>query len=109
MSGDSTYLPVEIEGRRFEFLLATGSNATRVTQQLIDELRPGKSDYVEMEITTMGSTEYKKFPAMHAEIQVGQVRIPEFTFLVGNENVIGLNLLRYGELSVEHTRGNVHL
>ncbi len=105
MSGDRTYLPIEIEGRRFDFLLATGSNATRVTQQLIDDLRPVNSDYVEVEITTKSSTEYKKFPALHAEVQLGQVRIPQFTFLVGDENVIGLNLLRHGELSVSVREG----
>jgi predicted aspartyl protease len=104
-SSNMTYLPVEIDGRSFEFLLDTGSSATRVTQQLIDELRPVNYDYVELEITTMGSKEYRKFPALHAAVQVGQVRIPQFTFLVGKENVIGLNLLRYGELSVSVREG----
>lgn len=100
VSGNRTYVPVEIDGRSFEFLLDTGSSATRVTQQFIDELRPMNSDHIVVEITTMGSTEYRKFPALHAAVQMGQVRIPQFTFLIGKENVIGLNLLRFGELSV---------
>lgn len=104
-SGGSTYLPVEIEGQSFDFLLDTGASTTRVTQEVIDELRSVNYDYVELEITTMGSTEYRKFPALHAEVQLGQVHIPQFTFLIGKANVIGLNLLRYGELSVSTREG----
>jgi predicted aspartyl protease len=104
-SGGSTYLPVEIEGQSFDFLLDTGAGTTRVTQEVIDKLRPVNYDYVELEITTMGSTEYKKLPALHAEVKLGQVHIPQFTFLIGKENVIGLNLLRYGELSVSARDG----
>ena len=100
-----TYLPIEIEGRTFDFLLDTGASTSRVTQEVIDKLRPVNNDYVELEITTMGSTEYKKLPALHAEVQLGQVHIPQFTFLVGKENVIGLNLLRYGELSMSAREG----
>lgn len=100
VSGGETFIPVEIDGRRFDFLLATGSGATRVTQEVIDALRPVNYDYVELEVTTMGSTEYKKLPVLHAAVKVGNVEIPQFTFLVGKENVIGLSLLRYGELSV---------
>ena len=105
VSGYRTYLPVEINGRTFDFLLDTGSNASRVTQEIIDELMPANSDYIELEITTMGSTETRKFPDFHAAVKVGHVLIPEFTFLVGKENVIGLNLLRYGELSVGTREG----
>jgi len=76
-----------------------------VTQEVIDELRPFNADSIVLEITTMGSTEYRRIPALHAEVAVGQVRIPQFTFLIGEENVIGLNLLRYGELSVSAREG----
>lgn len=103
VSGNRTYLPVKIDGRTFDFLLDTGSSATRVTQEVIDEIRP--SDYLELEITTMGSTEYRRIPALHAKVAVGLVQIPQFSFLIGEENVIGLNLLRYGVLSVSNREG----
>jgi hypothetical protein len=101
----ATYLPVEVEGHSFDFRLDTGANASRVTQELIDALRSVNYDYLELEISTGDSVEYKRFPALHAETRVGQVHIPQFTFLIGEENVIGLNLLKYGELSLSARTG----
>ncbi len=100
ISGDRVYVPVEIDGHVFDFLLATGSGSSWVTQEVVDEVRPFNSDFIHLEITTNGSVENRRIPALHGEVRLGQVRIPQFTFLIGKENVLGLNLLRSGELSL---------
>jgi len=105
IADQKTYLPVTIEGQTFEFLLDTGLGGARVTQDLINRVRPVNHDYVEIEITTGTVKEYKKLPALHAEVKIGDVHIPQFTFFVGEENAIGLNLLQQGELSVSTREG----
>jgi hypothetical protein len=104
-SDQRIYIPVTVEGRIFEFLLDTGLSGARVTQDLIDELRQVNYDYVEVEITTGDVKEYKQFPALHAEVRLGDVHIPQFTFFVGDENAVGLNLLQYGALTVSSREG----
>jgi predicted aspartyl protease len=99
------YLPVTVEGRTFEFLLDTGRGGSQVIQSFIDRLREVNSDYVEVEVTTGDVKQYKKYPALHAEVRLGDVHIPQFTFFVGEENAIGVNLLQQGELSVSARDG----
>lgn len=100
VAGYKSYLPVEIDGRTYDFLLDTGSNATMATPDVLHALDGVRSDFVDLGIVTIDSAETKKLQRFRADLKLGDVTLRDFAFLVGDVNLIGLDLLMFGELSV---------
>jgi predicted aspartyl protease len=103
VSDNRTYLPVAINGKSFEFLLDTGSNFSTVSAELFESLGEIDSEAVELGkvgINAADTKSIKTFREFHAAVTLGQVSASDFVFLVDDKNVIGLDLLRLGELSV---------
>ena len=104
-SGHRTYLPATINGKSFDFLLDTGSNRSFVTSEVLHTLGDVETDVVERGIISLNALETKSFKRFRAKVTLGDVSVPDFALLIGDGNRIGLDLLRFGELSVSVNEG----
>lgn len=98
--GYKTYLPISIEGKTYDFLLDTGSTRSYVSDQVFRMLEEIEVKHVELNSVSLNSSETRVFESFSTTVSLGEVSVPAFVFLVGDGNRIGLDLLRYGELSV---------
>jgi predicted aspartyl protease len=100
VSGLAMYLPIAIAGKPFEFRLDTGSNVSSVTQEVLEAVAPGETHTVELQQLLLESVDVKTFQHFSADVYVAGAQIADATLLVAEKNVLGLDLLRHGELRV---------
>lgn len=105
VSGHRTYLPVSVNGRTFDFLLDTGSTRSFVSLEVLQQLEGIDVKSLQLESVSVNAVDIGKFDSFTAAASLGEVFIPKFSFLVGDRNLIGLDLLRHGELLVSVKQG----
>lgn len=100
VAGSAIYLPMTIASKSLDFRLDTGSNASFITREAINSTAAGNTELIELQDSLLGSTSTRTFQKLKTTVNIAGVQISKATLLVAEKNVVGLDLLSHGELSL---------